>query len=819
METESFFSSNLDIISLSFIDRKNIIKSLQSHHSTLKIFTFSKIAIFLIIFTGITLTNPNQSYSSEQDFKMLLKLSSDKKLALSVDKNEFDRLSKPLNMSDPLWPVHLFLVAEIQLLRGKDETALDLYRKITNWATNDTYQDNSGAIGLAAVALCRRLQLSLSHSQAKKVDMEDLVGRTRKLLDNRLIKRMFRFGVLPSLPQVRECIYKNLAHLAWQKGQESLSHELILNYIRFTSVDRLDKLTITILKKAYENKKATRARVNYYRALTLFSLAKFEEANRLLQYTISEGEPEIVHKAYLLQAKLQQNRGDDDEDVLYSLSQLIEDDPEPSIEQEARFMRAMIYKHKKINRKLFLKDLKYIKNEFPGGGRADDALLEIARDYQMVNQPQEALNYFSDIQSLKGQNDALYTAYIQEALTYYCIYDDKNDIAYLRKSIELFKKIRERYTTGVLRELSTFWLGRLHEEIGNTTSATKLFKELINQTPYSYYGLRAGLHLSYIDTLEDRKKSQACRIVMPDKVWLKKLADSISRFGGNKYPLLNSAYHTRLNTAISSGLYMDLLDKEEGLRALSPMNRLEEIEFEALDRGWWIPSLTLLTSFRLDAFAAMTKYSNPKNLIKVTSLVGNTAKDWGLTLSLITGNESQIINEPGYLDIAYPLLYQEELTKLPKSDYEFLPALLYSVMRRESHFVPSALSKRGAIGLFQFTPRSFEALNREYNLIYNSRFSHRQEYLLDQKLNLKLGGKVFNDLILPKFEGNILFSVMAHNIGYTPVNSWIDVWKKQALDNDVEYMIETARSLATRIFSRSVLADMTIIQAMGYFEK
>ena len=802
-----------------FINQVKVIKWSKPRYSHLPEPIISKYPLCLLVSACIMLTHPVQSYSAEPNYSHLLNLSSDRELARSVADSEFERFSKPLKVIDPLWPVHLFLVAEIQLLRGKEEIALDLYRQITDWALGDPHQDKSGAIGLAAVAHCRLLELMRSQSSTQKIVVTDLVERTRKLIDDRLVKVMFRFGILPALPQVKECIYKNLAHLAWLNGKESLAQDLILNYIRITRADKLDKLTKNILKKAYQNNKATPARVHYYRALTLFSLAEFDAANRLLQFTLAEGEPEIVHKAYLLQARLQRNRGDDEKDVLYTLSQLIDDDPGPAIEQTARFMRANIYKHQVINRNLFRRDLNHIINKFPRGGGVDDALLEIARDHQMAGELREALKYFARIQAYRGHNNSLFSALIQEALTHYAIYRDKNDNANLMKSITIFRKILEQSKTGVLSDLSNFWLGRLHEEAGDKGTAADYFNAVISSKPYRYYGLRAGLHLSYLDSLANRQKSPACQTTVPDKDWLKKLADSISHIDGNKYTLLKSGYHTRLNTAISSGLYKELLQNAEKLRAVSPMKRLEEIEFDALDEGGWIPSLTLLMSFRLDALAAMKKFPRPRNLIKVAALTGNTAQDWELTLSLIAGWESRLINEPGYFKIAYPLLYHDEILRLQNASYEYLPSLLYSVIRRESHFVPSALSKRGAIGLLQFTPRTFDALNRKYDLLDNSKFSTRQEYLLDGKLNIALGGMVFKDMILPKYNGNILYSVMAHNIGDTPVGSWIDAWSKQGLEGDIEYAIETARSRATRIFSRSVLADTIMVQAMGYFNK
>ena len=59
--------------------------------------------------------------------------------------------------------------------------------------------------------------------------------------------------------------------------------------------------------------------------------------------------------------------------------------------------------------------------------------------------------------------------------------------------------------------------------------------------------------------------------------------------------------------------------------------------------------------------------------------------------------------------LSYPREYSEYVDKAAR-DYDLEPALIYAVIRTESHFDPNAKSNVGAYGIMQVMPESFEWL-------------------------------------------------------------------------------------------------------------
>ena len=170
-----------------------------------------------------------------------------------------------------------------------------------------------------------------------------------------------------------------------------------------------------------------------------------------------------------------------------------------------------------------------------------------------------------------------------------------------------------------------------------------------------------------------------------------------------------------------------------------------------------------------------------------------------------------------YLATAYPLVFEESIKEMSKT-YAIPPELPYSVMRRESIFYPTALSVSGAMGLFQFMPRTFHSLDKKWNLLEASGVASKEAFLFDPQRSILLGARWFKEELLARQNGNIFFALMEHNAGYPAVKAWVDNWEKTGRNEDIEYMVETGRFVQTRIFVRGVLTDMMIMEATGLLE-
>jgi soluble lytic murein transglycosylase len=147
-----------------------------------------------------------------------------------------------------------------------------------------------------------------------------------------------------------------------------------------------------------------------------------------------------------------------------------------------------------------------------------------------------------------------------------------------------------------------------------------------------------------------------------------------------------------------------------------------------------------------------------------------------------------------------------------------LPELLYGVARQESAFYPAALSRSGALGLFQFIPSTFNALDKKWSLLEGSGIHTYQEYLLDPDRSIELGGRWFHEELLPKNNGSILGALVEHHAGGKPAVGWSKKLRDLGRWNDVEYSVERIPDNAdneTRLFVIGVLRDMSIITAAG----
>ena len=142
--------------------------------------------------------------------------------------------------------------------------------------------------------------------------------------------------------------------------------------------------------------------------------------------------------------------------------------------------------------------------------------------------------------------------------------------------------------------------------------------------------------------------------------------------------------------------------------------------------------------------------------------------------------------------------------------------LLYAVARKESWFSRAAVSSAGALGLFQFLPRTFEVLNERWQLLdgHSGATVTTEGYLTDALLSIDLGARWFRHLIQVQ-SGSVVRAIMEHNAGGTAVGNWTNAWELEERDDDVEYMVETARYGQTRIFTRRVLELMAVAHGMG----
>lgn len=114
---------------------------------------------------------------------------------------------------------------------------------------------------------------------------------------------------------------------------------------------------------------------------------------------------------------------------------------------------------------------------------------------------------------------------------------------------------------------------------------------------------------------------------------------------------------------------------------------------------------------------------------------------------------------------SYPLEFEEYVEKYAEK-YAVPQSVIYGVIKVESNFKSDAVSKKGAIGLMQITPETFEWLcmsepyeNASADLLYNP------------EINIHYG-TLFLSLLYSEF-GTWDNAFAAYNAGRTRVNGWL----------------------------------------------
>jgi len=150
--------------------------------------------------------------------------------------------------------------------------------------------------------------------------------------------------------------------------------------------------------------------------------------------------------------------------------------------------------------------------------------------------------------------------------------------------------------------------------------------------------------------------------------------------------------------------------------------------------------------------------------------------------------------------INYPLAFQEYVAKNAAAN-NLQESLIYSIIRAESTFSPTALSPAGAVGLMQLMPATAAAIEKSGAAAFDTNRLTRPE------LNIRYGAKHLKDL-LALHNGNLVLTIASYNAGSGNVGRW----QKRFGDLPREEFIESIPFGETREYVKKVLAGIEIYQ-------
>lgn len=744
-------------------------------------------------------------------------------VTLSPNKSENDsfdfqrRILSELKEDAPAWPMSVFLRGEAYQRGGELTKARECYRALTVWAAGDPYKDGWGGSGLVGAALWRWAKLLAEAPNPDSGEVGALLDAAAKLRETRLVKSIHKASILGSLPQIDEELSRRLMLLAWSSGRQDAALKLFPAYLAIACKVNLSEAEKKMMDQLSTSGGISQGQFNLLQGKCMQSRGNSSQAIDFFNKAYQSEDVAIRTEAGLLTAQIRA-KGDlglaERQDLANLLESVSKEATDRDLAQRALYDRAFLYNRKGPGKNVqqFLQGLLQVVEEFPTGPLTDDALYRLAGYYEDQDNLDQALLYYEQLRNFEGPNDWSNLGAFKPAMALYT----RANPGDLAKAEAILRELEERNPFGPLHLAALFWLGRMAEESGDKEGAAVCFRKIIEESPYNYYALRARMHL--------RPGRSASKQLWPDAEIKNEFYTAYRSKNDNSSLQEASPYHARIRNALETGLYSQALAGNHRLRELFPDQRLEDLSLDDLDRAGLLTHMVLLTALRQDVFAAKDRVPEPRNRLQLAGMVENKAKDWPLAMRLITATDESVEvranaqQDKLYLSVAYPVVFKDLIEKSALR-YDVRPELLYGVMRNESLFNPDALSPSNALGLFQFIPSTFRALDHRWNLLKESGAASREAFLLDPRSNIELGARWFKYELLNRNKGEIPFAVMEHNAGYPAVRRWIEEWKSLGRDEDLEYMIETIPYLETRIFTRRVLTDMIIADAVGIFKK
>ncbi len=116
---------------------------------------------------------------------------------------------------------------------------------------------------------------------------------------------------------------------------------------------------------------------------------------------------------------------------------------------------------------------------------------------------------------------------------------------------------------------------------------------------------------------------------------------------------------------------------------------------------------------------------------------------------------------------AYPLKYTDEVTAVAKK-YDLPVSLVMGVIRTESSFIPTAVSKDGAVGLMQLMPDTADWIVGKLDMD-----SFQDSMLNDPATNIELGCW-FLRYLMDSFNGDMKAVLAGYNAGQNRVRTWLN---------------------------------------------
>ena len=346
-----------------------------------------------------------------------------------------------------------------------------------------------------------------------------------------------------------------------------------------------------------------------------------------------------------------------------------------------------------------------------------------------------------------------------------------------------FQNVYEAATVSYSHARGAYWLGRTAEMVGNSADAVRNYN-LAATFSVSFYGQIASERLRALGFEPPDSATVTSQLPLDSKEAKAKLSQTddveitnISKSSGDYPLLLLDDIDTKAKTGAGERLsetQTDLMRAAQRLIALGAPAHAEPLILHLAELA-----------------------QAPSDMVAVGDLALATKR---IDLAVRVARKAQA-RFGAILDNGYPVLGLE-LEKGVES------ALMHSLIRQESSFLPHAKSRVGASGYMQLMPRTAKSMARQLRLPY------ARAKLVDVNFNVRLGGAYLKQL-LQTYKGDYVLSVAAYNAGPGRVNAWLDeLGDPRQSGQDVVAWIEQIPFTETRIYVQRVLEGLKVYRRL-----
>jgi soluble lytic murein transglycosylase len=377
-----------------------------------------------------------------------------------------------------------------------------------------------------------------------------------------------------------------------------------------------------------------------------------------------------------------------------------------------------------------------------------DALLSAGNMYLLRRDYETATPFYAEIyQRQKNGRASPYSHWKTAWLTYRM---GKKDEAKL-----LFEEQLSMYPNSAEVPNAIYWRGRMAEDEGDKKLARAFYQKLAENYRYYYYANLARERLPKVgeETVDPPVLESLPRPAAPPQDW-ETPADNIR---AQKAQLLANA-----------ALYDFALAEMQAASAGSPPWEAKSVAEIYNEQGSYIRAIETLKRAVPGYFAA----------------------------------EIPQIPRPVWESL-FPRPFWEEL-KRDATANRLDPHLVASLIRQESEFNPSAISRANAMGLMQLLPTVGKGMAKEMKIKHFS-----SDELLVADTNLRLGTRYFRHIV-DHYDGQVEYALAAYNAGEDRVNDW----RKNGNFADVEEFVESIPFTETREYVQAIMRNAVIYKLL-----